>query len=207
MTWKFDEDIAKIFSQHARQHIPNYDQVLNQCLDICNQFPKTSKIIDVGCATGETLKLLEQNNFSNIYGVDNSPAMIKQYLGRAQVILSNDFPIDHGKFDVIIMNWTLHFIKDKVNYLNKVVDGLNNNGVLILTDKTSLDPYAINFYHQYKKEKGVTEIEIKQKELSVKDIMHINSVEWYLTNLKELGFTRINIMNAFWCFTSFVCQK
>ena len=66
MTWQFDDDVAEIFPQHARQHIPNYDQVLNLSLDVCNDYSKTSKILDVGCATGETLKLLEQNNFTNI---------------------------------------------------------------------------------------------------------------------------------------------
>lgn len=207
MTWQFNEDIAKIFSQHARQHIPNYDQVLHLSLDVCNQYSKTSKIIDIGCATGETLRLLEHNNFTNIYGVDNSQSMINHYSGIGKIILSENFPIDQEKFDVIIMNWTLHFIEDKIKYLTDIFNGLNNNGVFILTDKTSLDPYAINFYHQYKRSKGVSDKEIKQKEIDVKDIMYINPVEWYLENLKKIGFTRINIANAFWCFTSFVCQK
>jgi hypothetical protein len=37
--------------------------------------------------------------------------------------------------------------------------------------------------------------------------MYIDSVEWYLENLKKIGFTQVNIANASWCFTSFVCQK
>lgn len=207
MTWQFDDDVAEIFPQHARQHIPNYDQVLNLSLDVCNDYSKTSKILDVGCATGETLKLLEQNNFTNIYGVDNSKSMIKHYTGSGKILLSENFPVDTGTFDVILMNWTLHFIKDKTKYLTDVFNGLNNDGVFVLTDKTSLDPYSIKFYHQYKRSKGVSEQAIRQKELDIKDIMYIDSVEWYLENLKKIGFTQVNVANASWCFTSFVCQK
>ena len=111
------------------------------------------------------------------------------------------------KFDAIICNWTLHFIKDKIQYLTDVYRALNSNGILILSDKTSLDPLAIHFYHNYKRNRGVSDQEIDQKMQSVKNIMHIHSPQWYLDCLNLLEFKKIQIIDASWCFTTFLCVK
>ena len=63
--WKFDENVAPVFVEHARQHIPDYEAVTDKCTRYCTlNLDKQSKIIDVGCATGHTLK----KELSNIHG-------------------------------------------------------------------------------------------------------------------------------------------
>lgn len=206
MTWKFDSNIARIFNSHATQHIPNYSQIIDQCVEICNKQDKSIKIIDVGCAVGETLKRLHNNGFNNLHGVDSSQSMLDECpQGIATLYCSEHLP--NGPYDVILMNWTLHFVKDKLAYLEKIYANLNPNGTLVISEKTSLDPVAINFYHDYKRKQGVSNLEILAKEASVQDIMYIDSVEWYQHRLKEIGFSKIFIINAFWCFTTFVCVK
>jgi len=204
--WTFDKNVAEVFPIHARQHIPNYVEVISQCVDICNTFKKDSKIIDVGCATGETLTALKAAGFTNLHGVDNSPSMLekcnKEYFN---LTLSDKLPDDI--YDVIIMNWTLHFIKDKISYLTDIFKNLKDNGIFILSDKTSVDPMPIKFYHLYKSRSGVSQEDITKKAESVKDIMNIDSVSWYLDNLKSVGFKNVYIINAHWCFTTFVCLK
>jgi tRNA (cmo5U34)-methyltransferase len=206
MTWQFDKTVAKIFNNHAVQHIPNYNQVIDLCVDICNQQDKSIKIIDVGCAVGETLKRLHNNGFNNLYGVDSSQSMLNECpTNIATFYCSNQLPA--GPYDIILMNWTLHFVKEKLEYLKQIYANLNPNGILVISDKTSLDPTAINFYHNYKRKQGVSNLDIQAKEASVKDIMYIDNVEWYQQTLKEIGFSKIHIVNAFWCFTTFVCIK
>jgi tRNA (cmo5U34)-methyltransferase len=206
MTWQFDKTVAKIFNNHAVQHIPNYNQVIDLCVDICKQQDKSIKIIDVGCAVGETLKRLHNNGFNNLYGVDSSQSMLDECpTNIATFYCSNQLPV--GPYDIILMNWTLHFVKEKLEYLKQIYANLNPNGILVISDKTSLDPTAINFYHNYKRKQGVSNLDIQAKEASVKDIMYIDNVEWYQQTLKEIGFSKIHIVNAFWCFTTFVCIK
>jgi trans-aconitate methyltransferase len=205
MTWKFDKAVAKTFAEHVRRHIPNYEQVINQSVEICNLYKKDSKIIDVGCAIGETLTQLHTRGFTNIYGVDNSQDMLDQCPKVATLINSNSFPID--VFDVVLINWTLHFIKDKEQYLKDVFANLAAGGTLVLSEKTSLDPFAIKMYHNFKRSQGVSEEEIRIKEQRTKDVMFIDSADWYLTMLKNIGFSKVYIINASWCFTTFVCVK
>jgi len=209
--WKFDNTIANIFESHAKQHIPNYDAVIDQCVDVCNYLDKNTKIIDVGCAIGETLNRLQSHGFTNLHGVDSSSAMISAALldkCSSEIFtlhLSDKFPKEI--YDVVLMNWTLHFIENKIEYLKSVYDGLSDNGLFILTDKTSNDELPLKFYHQFKSRKGVSENEIQQKAESLVNVMFIHDVDWYLKTLRSIGFKEIYIMNAYWCFTSFICKK
>lgn len=205
MNWKFDQTVASNFATHARQHIPNYDQVINNCIEICQEVGYDAKIIDVGCAIGETLSQLNNAGFTNLHGVDNSQAMLDQCPPIAKLTLSDTLPQE--EFDVVLMNWTLHFINHKELYLQEIFDHLVPGGILVLTEKTSVDPDALKFYHKFKSAQGVSNEDIIKKSNDIKDVMFVDNPLWYLTTLKKIGFDKIFIINAFWCFTTFVCIK
>lgn len=207
MDWKFDKNIAKIFTNHARKHIPNYDQVIDLSIEICDRYQKSSKIVDIGCATGETIRRLHENDFINLYGIDNSPDMLDECPDYATYIISSNYPESLKNIDVAIMNWTLHFIEDKISYLKSIYENMSTNGTLILSEKVSLNPIAIGYYHKFKKSQGVSEQEIKIKEEQIQNIMFINDVKWYLDTLTDIGFKNIHIVNSHWCFNTFVCFK
>jgi ubiquinone/menaquinone biosynthesis C-methylase UbiE len=204
--WEFNKDVADGFPIHARQHIPNYIEVISQCLDICNSYKKNSKIIDVGCATGETLNSLKSAGFTNLHGVDNSPFMLEK-CNNEEFTLTCSSSLPNEMYDIILMNWTLHFVKEKIEYLKEIYTRLDNNGVFVLSEKTSNDDLPIKFYHLYKSRMGVSAKDIAAKANSVKNVMFINDIQWYLNTLKEIGFNKVYIINAYWCFTTFVCLK
>lgn len=206
-TWQFNSDVAKTFVAHARQHIPNYDLVIDKCVSLAQGLlVNDSSIIDVGCATGETLRRLRTAGFTNLHGVESSQAMLDHCdpdLGR--YYLSDRFPDHH--FDAVLCNWTLHFMEDKKSYLEDIHRNLKDHGFMILSEKTSLDPVCIREYHRWKSSQGVTQEQILAKEASVKDIMFINGPGWYIDHLPRLGFHDIQIIDAHWCFTTFLCHK
>ena len=207
MTWQFDTTIAETFVDHARHHIPNYDIVIDKNVAVCQKLlNKDSAIIDVGCATGETLRRLHSAGFNNLTGVEASHAMLRQCdINIAKILHSNRFP--NKTFDSVLCNWTLHFIKDKEQYLADIYRNLSAGGFLILSEKTSQDPTMIEFYHGFKSSVGVSADEIAAKAASVRDIMYINSPQWYLETLSNMGFKNIQIIDASWCFTTFFCVK
>lgn len=207
MTWKFDSTVAATFVEHARQHIPNYDLVIDKCVDVCcNCLAPDSAIVDVGCATGETLNRLHAAGFNNLTGVESSQDMLDYCDDNiARILHSDSFP--QQEFDAVLCNWTLHFIEEKYNYLTDIYQNLTPNGFLVLSEKTSLDPEALHFYHLWKNSNGVSWEEIHSKEQAIKDIMYINDVNWYLSTLSQIGFTNIRIIDANWCFTTFLCDR
>lgn len=204
--WQFDANIATIFVDHARQHIPNYNKVIKKSVDVCKKLlASDSAIIDVGCATGETLRQLSAAGFTNLTGCDSSQPMLDQCQTSANLICSDQFP--NQAFDGVICNWTLHFIKNKSQYLKNIYTNLNPGGFLILSEKTSTAPLPIEFYHDFKLHNGVSVHDVELKAQQVRDVMFIDSPEWYFTTARSLGFKEVYIIDADWCFTTFFCVK
>jgi ubiquinone/menaquinone biosynthesis C-methylase UbiE len=204
--WKFDNNVAANFVAHARQHIPNYDLVIDKAVAVCQHlFGPDDAIIDVGCATGETLRRLSQAGFQNLVGVDCSSNMLDHCQAPARLILSDQLP--QGPYHAVICNWTLHFIVDKQTYLKSIYQQLVPGGILFLTDKTSKNPLAIEFYHRFKHQQGVSQQEIIDKARSVESIMFIDSPAWYFDVFSDLNFHDVLVADASWCFTTFLAKK
>jgi hypothetical protein len=70
-----------------------------------------------------------------------------------------------------------------------------------------LNPVGISQYHDWKRSRGVSQEEIDAKEQAVKDIMFIQDPAWYLRTLGWIGFKDIQVIDASWCFTSFMAVK
>ena len=205
MTWKFNSHIEKIYDEHVLAHIPNYERVITKSLDVCNTVDRDSPIIDVGCANGATLYKLYNMGFSNLHGVDSSSEMVSNISNIANIKVSTKLPV--GPYKIILANWVLHFINDKETYLNDVYNNLLDDGIFILSEKINLDNNFVNHYYNIKRQHGVTDSEIAQKEKSLQGVMFVKSRDWYIQTLKTIGFTRIEVIDADWCFNTFYIQK
>jgi tRNA (cmo5U34)-methyltransferase len=210
-TWKFDQDVASSFVEHAKKHIPDYDKVIDLSVKICQDMLPNwaeNKIIDVGCATGETINRLHQSGLGNLIGVDNSQSMLSCCdETKAFYVLDHSFPLANGPYKAVICNWTLHFIKNKKDYLVDIFNGLEPGGFLILTEKTVNDGLDLQLYHEHKKKKGVSDKEIQNKASSLVGVMFVDNVLWYLQTLQDIGFSRATVINATPCFTTFLIFK
>jgi tRNA (cmo5U34)-methyltransferase len=214
--WKFDKLISSSFVNHALHHIPNYRNIIKKSVDICKllitPFNPDHRIIDVGCADGETIKHFYFAGFRNLVGVDSSKDMLEAATKNkinelAELTEQKTFPKQLGPYKAVICNWTLHFIKDKVSYLNDIFDSLLPGGILIITDKTYKEGASLKLYHDFKKTQGLSEKEINDKQESLKTVMFVDSPCWYLDTLKNIGFSDVSIIGAEFCFTSFLAIK
>jgi ubiquinone/menaquinone biosynthesis C-methylase UbiE len=206
VAWKFDPSVAARFQTEAEQHIPDYHRVINMCIDLAkNEIPENANIIDVGSALGYTVDRFISAGFINTFGVDNSESMIAQSLHPDRVILGDALP--DSQFKMILINWTLHFIVDKAAYLKDTYNKLLPNGILVISDKTSQSLQVKDLYYKFKEDNGVDPAYIKQKEQSLLGVMHTMSADWYHIQLREIGFQRVEILNARYGFVTFVCRK
>ncbi len=207
-SWRFDEDIAKQFLEIAEREIPDYQRVIDKTVHVINKCGfHTPKIIDVGSAIGETLKRLHDEGYRNLYGVDNSKAMLDRSFNKATLLYSEKFPVDSGPFDVIIANWVLHFIEQRDEYLRTIKSALSKDGILILTEKVTSSSLAHSLYDEFKRNNGMTEREINKKRKQLKGVLTPRSLGWYLKMLSEAGFNSVDIINANSVFVTFLIQK
>ena len=202
--WIFDDSVATRFQHEAESHIPSYNVVINKSVDFAKKtLQPDDLIIDVGSALGFTINKFKAAGFKNVIGVDNSTAMISKSLYSDTIVHSSTLPVN--KYKLVLINWTLHFILDKQEYLQSVYNSLDN-GYLILTDKMKQSDKVKEMYYDFKRNNGVADEYIYKKEDSLKTIMHCKSVEWYTSQLTDIGFD-IEIIHADLGFVTFLCTK
>ena len=204
--WKFDPSVADRFQQEAQQHIPDYQRVIDLCLELAkNTLPSDASIIDVGSALGYTVDYFIENGFTNVHGVENSQSMIERSLRRDQIVLSDALPT--ARYDMIMINWTLHFIVDKISYLTDCFNKLTPNGYLVISDKTTQSLEVKKMYYDFKLANGVDPEYIKQKEQQLQGVMHSMPATWYTAELDKLGFKSVEVINSRFGFVTYLCKK
>lgn len=197
--WKFDKKVAKIFDTHAPKHIPDYDYIINSIPTIIkNNVEYNDKILEIGCATGKTIKKLYYNGYINLIGTDNSQSMLDVCpTNLATYINTQDIPADN--FKCIIANWVLHFNKNKIELLKNMFNCLDDNGICIISEKTTETNREL--YHAWKKKQGLSQQEITDKENSLKGVMYCDSVEYYENIFNEIGFESVVFNNKLGFYT------
>lgn len=204
-TWQFDASVASRFQKEAETHIPDYEKVITMCIEYASPFSKKSTIIDIGSALGHTVDRFISVGYVNTIGVEASLDMINSSKHSKSIIHSNAFP--HIKCDIVLMNWTLHFIKHKYKYLIDVISSINTGGIFILTDKTMQSPLVKNAYYDFKRANGVPNSYIFNKEQQLADSMYVDDVPFYIDILYKVGFSSVEIINARFGFVTFLCHK
>ena len=205
--WEFNKEVADRFEDEAKNNIPDYDRVINLCLDIAKiKLPQYPSLIDIGSATGITVEKFIDNGFLHTYGVESSEAMIEKCRYKQMIVHSDKFPVGI-RVNMAMANWTLHFIKERKQYIQDVYKGLYDDGIFILSDKTTQTKEIKDLYYQFKIANGVSEEYIVEKEQQLKGYMDLYPVEWYIDTLKEVGFKNIQIINARLGFVTFYCEK
>ncbi|MGD1700281.1 class I SAM-dependent methyltransferase [Dapis sp. BLCC M229] len=214
--WIFGAEIANRFTDEAEKHIPDYWKVIELTINILkDNVPKDGYIIDVGCASGNTLLYLYKQGFTNLFGIDYSPEMLKvAYKNLSKV--DKDFPsrlfqtktfVENMSFNAIICNWTLHFIKEREKYLKDIFDSLISKGLFILTEKTLQSKIIENKYILFKQDKGLSNEEIERKKQQLEGVLNPLSVTQNLDLLTQTGFSQIEIINARIGFVTFLSIK
>ena len=198
------KDIAKEYDKHVNDHIPNYSKVIQKTLSICSLYPYNSDIVDFGSANGQTLKILSNLGYNNLHGVEPIQEMIDISDSNIATYY-NELP--DIKFDIIIANWVLHFIKDKSNILTKFYNSMNSSSTLILSEKVSTDLVIRKFYHNFKISNGLSKQQVENKERSLIGVMYLLSLKDYILLLNTIGFKTIEIIDGDWGFVTLMIKK
>jgi trans-aconitate methyltransferase len=132
--------------------------------------------------------------YTQVYGVESSEAMRARSLYQDRVTLSSSLP--QGPWDVVLANWTLHFIEDRLSYLARIYQELAEGGLLILSDKMQYTPLLEQLYWAFKRDQGVSLEEIQDKARAIQGLLTVKSLSWYMDSLADLGFKDIQVVNS-----------
>jgi tRNA (cmo5U34)-methyltransferase len=225
--FEFNERVADVFDDMLDRSVPFYKQVIEMIVEIMDRALLTGDAVyDLGCSTGTTLlhlaRMLESRNLKFI-GVDNSRAMLDRAIRKAEMFSMADRihfieqDITRTEFSGaggIILNYTLQFIKPAVRpeFLVQIQKGLRPDGVLILSEKvvsqdSRFNEEFLDSYHQYKKRRGYSELEIANKREALENVMIPLSIQKNMDMLSEAGFTRAAPFFQWFNFVSIIASK
>lgn len=109
-----------------------YDRYVN---DILKLVKKDWKFLDIGCGTGNTLKML--SNFiekDRLFGVDISEFFLKDIKGQFNVLVydGKHLPFNNSEFDIVGSFTVLEHTQNPYDFLDENLRVLKKNGYLII---------------------------------------------------------------------------
>jgi len=225
--FRFNEKVARVFDDMLVRSVPLYGEVLKQQARIARQFyQRGTQIFDLGCSHGNLgillLDCFGETGFK-MTGVDSAWPMIQRFkkrLGghdrRGCIDLAcaciEDIVIVNAS--VVVVNLTLQFLdsEKRDRLIQSAFKGLCNGGILLLTEKTvhpdpGLNALEQEYYCQFKRENGYTDLEISQKREALERVLVPETVTAHETRIRNAGFTAFNVWLKWFNFTSMIAVK
>lgn len=183
-------------------------------------------VFDLGCSTGSTLLALASRLGRKgiaFVGVDSSPAMIRkaeekaaQYSrsGVLRFIEKDILELAVENAGAVILNYTLQFIRPlrRQEFLRQIYGSLRPGGVFIISEKvvctdSRLNREYIRLYHQFKKERGYSDLEIARKREALENVLIPFTDKENENLLQKTGFQSIERIFQWFNFISFIAVK
>ncbi|WGE76112.1 carboxy-S-adenosyl-L-methionine synthase CmoA [Actinobacillus equuli] len=223
----FDESVAEVFPDMIQRSVPGYSNIITAIGMLAQRFvTEGSQVYDLGCSRGAGILSIRRNLQTDqvkIIGVDNSQPMVERcrshinaYHSEVPVeILCDDIRhIEIKNASMVVLNFTLQFLPraDRLELLTKIYQGLNPNGILVLSEKftfanETMNELLIDLHHTFKRANGYSELEVSQKRTALENVMLTDSIETHKDRLKQAGFSQIELWFQCFNFGSMIAVK
>ncbi|MDF1613714.1 carboxy-S-adenosyl-L-methionine synthase CmoA [Desulfurivibrio dismutans] len=225
--FRFTAEVAEVFDDMLLRSVPNYEQVIEMSVRLLERFlAPGDRLYDLGCSTGNTLLHLArrlQTPDLRLIGVDNSAAMLDKARRKAagyapggaiKFIEADIETFNCQNAGAIILNYTMQFIRPlrRPAFTAALYRALRPSGILILSEKIiSHDPelnrHFIDFYLEFKRARGYSEIEISKKREALENVLIPFSLAENRQMLEQAGFKRVESFFQWFNFASLVAVK
>lgn len=223
----FDEAVAEVFPDMIQRSVPGYSNIITAIGMLASRFVSAhSNVYDLGCSRGAGILSIRRNIQAEgvrIIGVDNSEAMVercRQHINAyhsdipVEVLLDDIRQIEIQNASMVVLNFTLQFLppNDRLLLLQKIYQGLNPNGVLVLSEKFTFDDARMNellidLHHTFKRANGYSELEVSQKRTALENVMRTDTIDTHKTRLAQAGFQQVELWFQCFNFGSMVAVK
>jgi tRNA (cmo5U34)-methyltransferase len=223
----FDQQVVDVFPDMIKRSVPGYATIINMIGNLAGIYAKANThCYDLGCSLGAATLAMRhgiRNSDCKIIGVDNSQAMIdrcQQLIAadttdvKVELINSNIQDIDIQNASMAVLNFTLQFIAidRRLDLLTKIAKGLNNGGVLILSEKVIFEdqPHQelmTELHHNFKRANGYSDLEIAQKRSAIENYLIPETLDTHRQRLRKAGFASVDVWFQCFNFASIIAIK
>ena len=223
--FQFDQEVVKVFDDMVRRSVPGYDSMIQMIGLIARMYGQdNTNYYDLGSSTGAiTLSIALNNKSKNnqFLAIDNSEEMVEQCkknlqnkIANLQVVCDDINQVKIQNASIVVLNLTLQFIDVNLrsNLINKIYDGLEPGGILIISEKIHFDDAVTQnqitkLHMDFKKENGYSELEIANKRQAIENVLITETKEQHLNRLRDCGFVETSCFFQCLNFVSFLSVK
>lgn len=223
--WSFGAEVAEAFPDHARRSIPYYRDGHELICYLSDFFIATDSIVyDLGCSTGDLLKMLAEYNGHKPgvrwIGLDKEQGMIERArktcagMDNIELYCEDILTCALDKPDMIIAYYTVQFIEERHRQalFDRIYQSLNWGGAFILFEKVGAPDSRFQdimscLYREFKQRKGFSSEEILNKEISLKGVLKSFSTAGNLGLLERAGFVDVMTIMKYVSFEGFLAIK
>lgn len=223
----FDHQVVNVFPDMIKRSVPGYPTIINMIGNLAERYVTSgTNCYDLGCSLGAaTLAMRHKIRATDcqIIGVDCSEAMLE----RCQQVIDADsaeIPVqlinstlqtcDIKNASMAVLNFTLQFIPvaERLHQLEKIAQGLNNGGVLILSEKIAFEEplhhqLMIDLHHNFKRSNGYSDLEIAQKRQAIENYLIPETLKTHKERLRLAGFASADVWFQCFNFASIIAIK
>ncbi len=225
--FEFNKEVAQVFDDMLNRSVPLYGESILRQAQLAACFHQTgTRIYDLGCSHGNLgIKILDHlcDQSACLVGVDNSLPMIEKYvrrlkrrdaLSRVNLICGRLEDVVICNASVVIVNLTLQFlpIQLRTELIARIYQGLTPGGVFLLTEKivhpeAVFDDLYLQFYTEYKRENGYSDLEISQKREALEKVLIPEPVQVHESRIRDAGFTHFDVWLKWFNFAAMMAVK
>jgi len=228
--FRFDARVADVFDDMVSRSVPFYDEIQRMQAELAvSLLPDGDGLVyDLGCSTATTLAAIACHPRCppgiRFVGIDNSSAMLDEARTKLeQAGVSDRVTLIEGEIDghmalepcdMIIMNWTLQFVRPiaRQALMSRIAGAIRPGGVLFLSEKVLVEDSLMNrlyieFYYDYKRRHGYSDIEIRNKREALENVLIPYRSEENHDLLRHCGFDTIDPFFRWFNFESLIAVK
>ncbi|MGI9263074.1 MAG: carboxy-S-adenosyl-L-methionine synthase CmoA [Woeseiaceae bacterium] len=225
--FEFNDAVAAVFPDMLRRSIPGYDASIEAISTLARRYVTPgSRCYDLGCSLGAATLAMRRNipgDGCEIVAVDLAPAMVE----RCQLLIDADdadIPVTVEAADVravsienasmVVLNYTLQFlpVDDRVELIRNIYNGLNEGGVLVLSEKVADDDPAVesllvDLHHEFKRANDYSDLEIARKRTALDNVLIPETTSVHLDRLAAAGFDHRSVWLKHFNFVSIIAIR
>jgi tRNA (cmo5U34)-methyltransferase len=224
--FEFNESVARVFPDMLRRSIPGYEASIEAIGWLASRYVRPhTRCYDLGCSLGAAAEAIREHVAQpgvEILAVDNAPAMVERCRRRVAAGARNDGlqptievagadvrDVDIRNASIVVMNYTLQFLPlgERDAMLQKIAHGLNEGGVLVLSEKVLDEDEAIeallaDLHHEYKRRNAYSDLEISRKRAALENVLIPEQIETHRRRLARAGFRHVGVLLRYFNFVS-----
>jgi len=229
--FRFNDEVARVFPDMLQRSIPGYRASIEAIGSLAARYVKPgTNCYDLGCSLGAATVAMRQGidvPGCRIVAVDSAPAMTKRcreivaederrFAAQTSVeVLEADIrDIEFENASMIVLNYTLQFVavNNRDTLLQAIFDGLNDGGLLVLSEKVvddnpAMEELLVELHHEHKRRNDYSALEVSRKRAALENVLVPETVAAHLSRLNNAGFENAAIWLRYFNFVSIIAIR